>query len=120
MSPALGNAWLDTIVGYALPRVMLAMTLPGAQVFSVPEESAASSIGIYPNPVVDRLTIDMNEVSTSVQSVELVNALSQVVRSERVSGLTLEWTLPGLESGIYFLNFDFENGDRATRKVIVQ
>ena len=120
MSPALGNAWLDTIVGYALPRVMLAMTLPGAQVFSVPEESAASSIGIYPNPVVDRLTIDMNEVSTSVESVELVNALGQVVRSERVSGLTLEWTLPGLESGIYFLNFDFENGDRATRKVIVQ
>lgn len=120
MSPTLGNAWLDTIQGYALPRVMLALNLPGAQVFSVNENPAVSAIDIYPNPVNDRLTIDLNEVTTSVSKVELMNSLGQIVRSENVSNLVIEWSIPGLDSGIYFLNFEFENGERATRKVIVQ
>lgn len=121
MGPVQGNAYLDTIQGYLLPRVMLALNLPGAQVFSVDEAAQiANMIDVYPNPAAEHLTIDLAEAPKTVTGVEMINSLGQTVRRSDVSETSLYWTLEGLESGVYFLNFNFEDGSQGTRKLIVQ
>ena len=121
MGPAQGNAYLDTIQGYLLPRVMLSLNLPGAQIFSVDEAAEiANMIDVYPNPVVDQLTIDLAEAPKGVSGVEMINSMGQIVRRADVTETSLCWNLEDLDAGVYFLNFDFEDGSRGTRKLIVQ
>ncbi len=121
MGPVEGNAYLDTIQGYLFPRVMLSLNLPGANVFSVEEaNTAANSIDVFPNPAADHLTINTAEAPKAVTGIEMINALGQVVRSNESASVEIRWDLTGLEGGVYFLNFQFEDGSVGTRKLIVQ
>ncbi len=123
MGPVQGNAYLDTIQGYLLPRIMLSLNLPGTERFTIGVDEAvqaAQAINIYPNPAMDHLTIDVADAPKDVVAVEMINSMGQIVRSANITGTELQWELNDLAGGIYFLNFEFEDHTRGARQLIIQ
>ena len=83
----------------------------------------AKGISIFPNPVSDKLTInvELNEVSSSVQF-ELMNINGEIIRSDSYNEVqkgTFDMNVADLISGVYTLNVRTEAGFTA-KKVIIQ
>ncbi len=64
------------------------------------ESPADSPVVVYPNPAIDRLTV---ETLPGCHRIDLVNALGQTVLSQPATGGTAELDLRGLARGTYFL-----------------
>lgn len=73
----------------------------------------------FPNPINQGfITLRASE---GIRSASLLNALGQVVRSEKMSGdVSEQINLGGLTGGIYMLTVQFVGGAEATQKVVVQ
>jgi acetyl esterase/lipase len=81
MSPEKGLAYLDTIQGYMLPRVMCALDLPENLCAEEPvsvEELTSAVIEIYPNPTNGQVTITSN---TRIDQMTIYNVVGKVVQN---------------------------------------
>jgi photosystem II stability/assembly factor-like uncharacterized protein len=58
------------------------------------------SLRIYPNPVVNRLTV---EASAQIQEMQLINLVGQVVKTQEFGAKTVTMDVSGLPSGVYNL-----------------
>jgi hypothetical protein len=81
--------------------------------------SSDNSVSIYPNPSEGAFTVEINSSSSDQQAtLELMNALGQVVMSDRVvtnTGLNrYEWNGALLPKGVYFMRV--KNGNSITVK----
>ena len=84
----------------------------------IEESAAASTFSIYPNPAADFVRI--NPTDTAINStVEISNAIGQVVITERLTNSTLFIPLTGFDKGMYFVSVQNENG-KAISKLIVE
>ena len=72
----------------------------------------AGSIGVYPNPSNDKVSIDGIEIA----EIEVYNALGQLVKN--VQG-TNEISVVGLPEGVYVLRIRDEKGNAFTERVSV-
>ncbi len=70
------------------------------------EENEASSFSIYPNPVVDNLTIQLTEGSIELVSIYTIDG--QLVRTENSTSKTIN--VADLTEGVYILQVQTENG----------
>lgn len=68
---------------------------------SIDEENSLYKINMFPNPVVDNLTIEIGESNLSGSSVEITNNVGKVVYNKIIYGSKLE--LSDLEKGFYIL-----------------
>lgn len=80
-------------------------------------EVEAVNIGVYPNPVNDRLMVrsDSSIESLTLYGIDGRQHLMQVVQHTNAS-----LNVSQLQSGIYFLKVEMEDGQRAMRRVIVR
>jgi PKD repeat protein len=69
-------------------------------------ESAASSISVYPNPVKDVLNI---ESSMNIQEVQFVNLIGQVMKSQSTDARKVVVNTSDLSSGVYTLKIKINN-----------
>ena len=84
---------------------------------SVAEINDDNSISVYPNPVVDVLTVDLSEMNGDAEGV-LYNSIGQLV--EKVTLNDVGYTQISFDdkpSGIYYINIEIE-GKSLTQKVI--
>ena len=104
MSPEKGLAYLDTIQGYLLPRVMCALDLPENWCAEEPvsiEGLTSADIEIYPNPTNGQVTITSN---TGIDQMTIYNVVGKVV--QHVSGPRSSQIVADLSrypSGIYIV-----------------
>jgi hypothetical protein len=86
-------------------------------------EAGMSGISVYPNPCNDKLNFVIN-TSAKCTSVELVSLLGKTViylpAFELQNGNVQSIFTGDLQPGIYFLQFNRENGLSATIKVLIQ
>jgi hypothetical protein len=122
MSAAQGRTYIDTIQGYLLPRMMIALDLPGADVFSVEENvQLENGVKIFPNPVADVFQIELHDLRQTLSSVSIVNVMGQQVASfDNLSGKRLEIDATDYASGMYMLNVSFNDGSRITKRFMVK
>ncbi len=104
MSEAKGLAYLDTIQGYMLPRVMCALELPGA-VCSAPDNVSEieneDNISTYPNPAIDNVVLQSKD---NIQSVAVYNVAGKLVAThEGKVGTRLEFDVADYDPGFYSL-----------------
>ena len=85
----------------------------------VTENKNETSIQIYPNPMVDKSTV---ELKTSVNNTtwQLVNIEGKIVASEKIHSSTFQITKNNLSSGTYLLNIKREQNLIASKKIIIQ
>ncbi len=100
---------------------------PDAEFYSVPENHDAinpmTSARIYPNPVVDQMTIEVNASQASEMSISVYNLMGQKVMDKNVSintGINAPTiSTSNLSSGVYFVTVK-ANGFENTMKFIVK
>ena len=84
----------------------------------IEESAAASTFSIYPNPAADFVRINPTDKAIN-STVEISNAIGQVVITERLTNSTLFIPLTGFDKGMYFVSVQNENG-KAISKLIVE
>ncbi len=79
-----------------------------------------STVSIYPNPAVDRVTVQWNDPGMEAQSVQIMNLQGQVIDQANAPDLT-SWTIDvsGQAAGIYFIEIQTEEG-RVVKKILVE
>lgn len=88
-------------------------------VSSALENNRGASIQIFPNPSTGRVTAEWQDME--VYSVQVFNALGQELRRLAPVGGKgrQEWSLEGLESGIYMLRFQTDEG-AVNKKLVIE
>jgi hypothetical protein len=102
MSPTKGRTYVDTIMGYACPRIALITGDIALSQLSVNEVLSASIANVYPNPASNNVTISV-DAKYSVKSIKLFDVTGrEVLSTEAGNNVTL--SLETLQAGYYFVN----------------
>ncbi len=86
---------------------------------SVSEADVSASFQVYPNPVVDDLTVSFPVLGISPR-LELYNSLGSLIFSYNLSSFEETISLSSLSSGMYFLRLTKENGELIAVKKVVK
>lgn len=119
MSAAKGTAYLDTIQGYILPRIMCVFELEGSVCSpdNVNENTQEEGFSVYPNPANNRITI---AASAAIRNVRVFDLTGKIVNSrEGVNASTLNMDVNELPAGVYFVQINTEH-NRMTQRIIVE
>ena len=112
MGPEKGLAYIDTIQGYTVPRIILALDLP----LSTTEEIVyENSTNVYPNPTQGQLTVRNND--HIIRRVELMDITGRVVMSEVVNANIHTINRNDYSEGVYLMQVFFDD-TRITKKVL--
>lgn len=81
------------------------------------DENVAKSFDMYPNPVKDILNIELKDVNADA-SVELVNAIGQIVFNGVYSAEKIQISTSDLDRGLYIINVT-QNGETTSSKLSI-
>lgn len=82
---------------------------------AVEEEGYGASIQLFPNPTTGRIMAEWQDLE--VYSVQVFNALGQELR--QLAPAQGEWSLEGLENGVYLLRFQTDKG-AVNKKLVME
>ena len=118
MGPQKGMAYIDTIQGYANPRIMCVLDLEGAICEAVSTENTpqANATVIFPNPSNDALTIRNSEFM--IRRVELFDITGKLVSGQIVNANEFRMERGNLGHGVYMMTITFDN-QIITKKVLL-
>ena len=82
-------------------------------------DQPATHVLVYPNPVKDKLTINLESMNGQVKAILVYDALGKAVLSPTLnaSGENLEVNMSGLKSGLYFIRIEYGNTIETVRIV---
>lgn len=86
----------------------------------IAEYGLSGAVRVYPNPATDVLNLDMNSLPKEETSVEITNALGQVVYQTKSWNQHLVINTQTLYGGVYFVNIKQENRVIAVKKVVIE
>ncbi|NVK63211.1 MAG: T9SS type A sorting domain-containing protein [Flavobacteriales bacterium] len=83
------------------------------------DEQVPSTVAVYPNPSSSLINIEVEEGSSKVESVVLMDMTGKTVGSELLNNGTAQMHIDHLQNGVYFATLVGENGRKlVTKKVI--
>jgi len=130
MSKAKAMAYIDTIMGFSMPRVYLVLNLgnlsepPNYCYKTLGIGSAAKNtarIAVYPNPADGIINIELKTAGAEIRNVSLADLTGKIVLQEtNQSGNVIAVNTSTVPSGIYFVQVLLNNGEQAIRKIVVE
>lgn len=88
---------------------------------SVEENNVTKNyISLYPNPAKDFVTIQSDDLSVSLQSMEVYDVTGRKVMSEISDGQSQEFSIAKLLPGVYHVRVQTDNGYCTNLKLVVQ
>lgn len=75
------------------------------------DDFAKNNFKIYPNPTTDIVNI---QTTLEVKNIAVYNQIGQLIFNQKAT----QFDLSNVASGIYLIQIDFENGQKATKKII--
>ncbi len=130
MSKTKALAYIDTVQGYVLPRVYKVLNLSDlsqapnkcnetTSVFNSFKQNG--SVSIYPNPSNNRFFIELSGTDRFINKIQLMDITGKVVYTQNASNASQIMVVENnFSSGVYFANIQLDNGQQATRKVIIE
>ncbi|MFT6174942.1 MAG: hypothetical protein ACJAY4_001165, partial [Cryomorphaceae bacterium] len=117
MGPEKGLAYIDTIQGYTIPRIMCVLGLEGASCGpnSTNDLVYENSTSVYPNPTQGELTIRNDEFV--IRRVELMDITGRVVMSKVVNSGIYTVNRNDFSNGVYLMRVVFDD-TQITKKVL--
>lgn len=117
MSAEKARLFIDSIMGYSVPRMMCALDLAGNPCFvSVEESELVAKVAVYPNPARDMFTVNSDNKMTGI---EMRNLLGEVVFSRHSLNVNSYRINNRYTSGIYFVDV-FSEGQKQTVKLVIE
>ena len=118
MSPAKGNAYLDTIQGYLNPRMYEVLDLANhVPIISSINDIKGMSVNIYPNPANNNLNII--SYKSEMNTVEIYNLNGQLVYNKVLSSTTANLDVSNLVTGLYIINIK-SDATTIKRKLVIE
>ena len=114
MSAEKGRSFIDTIQGYAAPRLMCALELAGNPCTVGVNETEEVNFSLYPNPANNTLNLSANQV---IDYVKVYNVVGEVVATENPIANTVVMNIEGLEPGVYLVQISSGSKVNAMRFV---
>jgi hypothetical protein len=110
MSMEKGMAYLDTIQGYAMPRIMCALNLPGnpCETSINVDEVQAAEFKLYPNPTNGIFTVSAADGS-AVQTLDIYDIAGRRVMSMNPLRSNVTMDISDLPRGVYTIQLRGEN-----------
>lgn len=117
MSKAKAIAYIDTVMNYVNPRIVYCLGL-ATGISTI--ENATAQIIVSPNPVADKINIDLSKFSNEIRSIGLYDVSGRIVKELTVSQARI-YTInrENLNSGTYFVKVQLENGE-VNKKIVLQ
>ena len=117
MSKAKGTAYIDSVMGYLNPRIVYCLNL-STGISTI--DDASNQIQISPNPVSDRINIDLNSLKNSIKGISIYDISGRKVKEVPVTESRLYSIERGtLTTGSYFVKIQLENGE-VNKKIVIQ
>ena len=113
MSKASAMLYIDTIVGYMMPRVVKTMQIgDNWQSVNVNElRLDQSSVSVFPNPSDDAVNFRSNNLNSNIESVEIYDvAGTRVSLNTNVFAPTTQINVSDFASGLYIGKVSLDNG----------
>jgi len=89
-------------------------------VLSIDQNTITPKLKFYPNPVNDKLTIKVNDKDIKSGKIQVVDISGRVYNEIdfKIKSSKFIYNASNLQSGIYFINFLFNTGQRSTIKFV--
>jgi hypothetical protein len=120
MSEAKAKAYIDTIQEFLVPRIVVALNLPGKEKYwntSVKEAANLSNeLNLYPNPAANELNLQLPVV---MQSIVLVDMMGREVLTSDVKSMNVKLDITSLKQGLYFVTVKTIDGRSAVKRIVV-
>lgn len=124
MSASKAKAYIDTIQGFLVPRIVIALNLPGAEDFmpvGVKEIANVSKhLSVYPNPATTTLNIDFNSAAGTVNAYNVMDITGRILLNGNATSNNFAFNVNTLNAGLYFVNITLKDGSVATKRVVIE
>ncbi len=119
MSPTKGRTYTDTILNYAVPRIMVGLKLAGYMQIGLEEATIADKVTLYPNPVVEDLYFAVEDADIKISRLSVTDITGKVVKTFNITRDQNGVNLADLKAGVYMIELHSNKGT-AVKKVIKQ
>ena len=117
MSADKGLTYIDTIMGYANPRIMCVLELEGNPcALGIDDVQLENTTSIYPNPAVDAVNIRNDQ--HMIRRINVIDITGRTVAQKTVNNHFFTLNRDKLNNGVYLMQIVFDNNERITKKVM--
>ncbi len=110
MSPTFGRTYQDTILNYAVPRMVNTLNL-----ISTKEYKLENSLSFYPNPVKDELYLEISDSKVELERIELTDLSGKLVYSMPLEPKQFAVDLSAVKTGVYFARIVSNEGESVVK-----
>jgi hypothetical protein len=121
-TPAKGNRYIDTIMGYTLPRLYKLFINNSFSSWTwngISETAPLTHVSLFPNPAANEVTFTADD--KPVTAVLLFDIAGRLVKeSNGINAFTKTISLTGLNSGVYLVSVKLAGGEVVNQKLMVE
>lgn len=121
-SAAQGRVYIDTIMGYMIPRVVKTLQIGDWESVNVGElYMSKDDVLVYPNPAVTSVVFKSTNPSVNIASYEIIDVMGRTVSAENgLNDYMIELGVENLTNGIYMSTFTLESGEKLVKRFTVE
>ena len=121
-TPTKGMRYIDTIMGYTLPRLYKLFIDPNFSTWNgIKEINETLQVGLYPNPASSELTISVTTEHEPISNIRLFDVTGRsALELSQINAFTKTVDVSALNNGIYVLFIKLTDGTLATRRVVIE
>lgn len=121
-TPTRGNLYIDTIMGYAAPRLYKLLIDNNYQgpsgIGNVADEV---SMKVFPNPSSTEFYVSISTTGKAIASIQLTDVTGRLAKEvTNVNTYTQSVRVDDMNKGIYLLSLKLSDGSMATRRLVVE
>lgn len=123
MSAAKAKAYIDTIQGFLVPRIVTALNLPGAEDFAVGVKdivNVSQHLTVFPNPASEMVNVSLEAKAGQAASYQVVDITGRTVLAQQVNSNEFSFPAMGINPGLYFVHLSLKDGNIATKRIIIK
>jgi len=120
MSAARAKAYIDTIIGFVVPRIAAQFDLATFAGTGVNEVKVNDVLSIYPNPAKEFVTVSIPSTEIKIGSVEVLDVVGRSMVNEKVNTHSYQINTSSFNKGIYFVRIILENGNSGVKRLVIE
>jgi hypothetical protein len=118
---AIAMAYIDTIMGYANPRLYRLLFDPTyGDPSGLHEVKGAIEMNVFPSPASNQLNVIINSLQKPISSIRLLDVTGRLAKEiTNVNAYSESIDVSNMSSGVYLLNLMLTDGNTTTRRVAI-
>ncbi len=120
MSASRAKAYIDTIIGFVVPRIAAQFDLATFTGVGVKEVKVNDVLSMYPNPAKKYVTISVPSTEIKIGTIEVLDIVGRSIVNGKVNSHTYQINTSSFNKGIYFVRITLENGNSGVKRLVIE